>query len=129
MRNRRKDDDLCFGVELAACVGDELFETRFERIQPRRTGERLVQPEHCQQNIGLVIAEVVAVVGEVGTARSQIDLVGRPAQIADDQFFVRKAALQQSLEVSVVLHPLGQRVANDHDFVARIDGHPRRLGQ
>ena len=56
---------------------------------------------------------------EVLRAQARRDLVAAEAEIADDQVVLRKARVQQRLEPAVVLHPLGERVADDADVIAR----------
>ena len=59
-------------------------------------------------------------IGEVFRARSEPDLVGRPTQVADDELMLREARVQQRFEVAEVRHPLGQRVADEHDLIVRL---------
>ena len=46
------------------------------------------------------------------------ELVGRIAQVVNHQLELGKAGVQQGLEVPVVLHPLGQRVADQDDPIS-----------
>ena len=43
--------------------------------------------------------------------------------------WLRKAAVQQGLEMAEVLHPVGQRVADDGDRVALFQCQPGRVGR
>jgi len=74
-----------------------------------------------------MIDQPMAVIVEVRAPRPQIDLVRRPTEVADDESLAGKAALQRGLEVAVVLHPLGQRVADDDQLVTFVDRQPRRV--
>ena len=47
-------------------------------------------------------------------------LVGRIAQVVDHQLQLGEPAVEQGLEVAVILHPLGQRVADQDDPVALV---------
>ena len=75
-----------------------------------------------------MIDEVAAVVGEALTPQADRELVGRPAEVADIQLVLRKPRVQQRLEVSEILHPLGEGVADKHHMVMRPKLEPRRLG-
>jgi hypothetical protein len=44
--------------------------------------------------------------------------VARKAEVAHDQLVRRKPRVQSRLQPAVVLHPFGQRVADDRDAVA-----------
>ncbi len=48
----------------------------------------------------------------------QGDFVGRKTEVVNDQLERRKAGVQQGLEMPVVLHPLGQGVADQDDPVS-----------
>ena len=52
------------------------------------------------------------------TARHQVYLVGGKSQVSDDQVLVWKANVEQRFPVTEVLHPFGQRVADQRDSVA-----------
>ena len=54
---------------------------------------------------------------EMGLARPQRQLVGRIAQVVHDQLELGEAGVEQRLKVPVILHPLGQRVADQDDPV------------
>ena len=95
-------------------VLDELLQVALELREPGRAGERLVEAEGGDDDVGLLVLERVAVVVEMRLARPQGQFVGRIAQVVDHQLEVGEAGVQQRLEVPVILHPLGQSVA-DHD--------------
>ena len=40
----------------------------------------------------------------------------------------RKSAVQQRLEIAEVLHPIGQRIADDGNLVGAIEHQPRSFG-
>ncbi len=81
-------------------------------------GERLVEAEGGDHDVGPLVLEGVAVVLEPGRAGAERELVGRPAEVVEDQVEPGEAALEQRLEVPEVLHPLGQGVADQDDPVA-----------
>ena len=46
------------------------------------------------------------------------DLVARIAEVADDEVVLREACIEESLQPAVVLHPLGERIADDANVIA-----------
>jgi hypothetical protein len=105
-------------------LGDEFGESLAKRFEPCRSREGLVQPKHRDQDRRPVVGQSVTVLIEIRASRSKVDLVGRPAKVSEDKTLVRKTALNRRFEKIVVLHPLGQGVADDHDLVAFVDRQP-----
>ena len=64
-----------------------------------------------------MIREVAAVIGEALAPQADREFIGRPAEVADIQLMLREAGVQERLEVAEILHPLRERVADDHDVV------------
>ena len=62
--------------------------------RPAGPGERLVEAEGGDEHVGLLVLERVAVVVEMGLARPQGQLVGRIAQVVDDQLELGEAGVQ-----------------------------------
>ena len=106
---------------------DEVFQVVLEFGEAGRAGERFVEAEGGDEDVGLFVLERVAVVVEMGLARPQGQLVGRIAQVVDHQLELGEAGVQQRLEVAVILHPLGQRVADQDDPVALFELELRRV--
>ena len=95
--DRREQDEP--GGCLAVVLGgrrllDELLEVAPELGQPGGPGERLVEAEDGDEDVGLLVLERVAVVVEMGLARAKRQLVGRLAQVVDDQLELGEAAVQ-----------------------------------
>ncbi len=59
----------------------------------------------------------MTVVAEIFRPWPELDFVGRPAEIADDQLVVVEPAVQRRLKVAEILHPLGQSVADEDHMV------------
>ncbi len=55
---------------------------------------------------------------EIGRAKSDRQLVGGVAQVANRQLKAGKPALEHRLQPAVVLHPVGQRIADQADVVS-----------
>ena len=49
-------------------------------------------------------------------------------EIADDEFLLREACMQQRFPVPEILHPLGERVADQDDLVAGVQFETARRG-
>ena len=110
-------------------VLDEVFEVFLELGQAGRAGERFVEAEDSEEDVGLFVLERMAVVVEMGLARPERELVGRIAQVVDNQLELREAGVQQRLKMPVILHPLGQRVADQDDPVPFLKLELRRIGR
>ncbi len=108
---------------------DEPLEVASKSGQSGGPGERLVDPEDGQEHVGLLVLEGVAVVVEMGLARAEGQLVGRVSQVVDDQLELGEPAMQEGLEVAVILHPLGQGVTDDDDPIALAQLQAQRIGR
>ena len=49
---------------------------------------------------------------------SEHDLIARGGEIAEDELVLGESRLHERLEMAVMLHPVGQRVADQSDMVA-----------
>ena len=120
MGDRREQDQLRSGLAVVLRGGrglDEGVEVGLELGQPLGAGERLVETEGGDDDVGLLVFQLVAVVLEAGRPGTKGQFVGRPAEVVDDEFEVGESAVEQGLEAAKVLHPLGQGVADDDDPV------------
>ena len=86
-----------------------------------RPAERLVETEEEENDVCLAVRKVLVRGTEVLDADSQIDFVTRKAEIADGQFVVRKALMEQRLPEIVMLHPFAERISNQTKMVARTE--------
>ena len=102
------------------------IEVPLERRKPGFAVERLVQAEERQNDVGFLLGEVAGGVAEVERPRLQPDRVAAPAEIADAQLMGGEARHQQRFEMIEVLHPLGQRIPDEHDAVVRAQFQRRR---
>ena len=92
--DRREQDQLGADLPLYLVVVDSLM--KFSRSllnfgEPGRPGERFVEAEGGEQDVGLLVLERMAVVVEMGLARPQRQLVGRIAQVVDHQLELGEA--------------------------------------
>src|SRR5207248_1182666 len=117
-----------------------------ELRQSRLARERLVVAKECKNDVRFRVRQLEAVLPHrrtgielgrlwnrraarqpfVGRAKGhrpqpQRNLVARIAQIAKYQVVLREPADQPRLQPAEILHPLGQRVADDADMVAFFD--------
>ena len=60
-------------------------------------------------------------VGEVFRSGGQIDFVGRPGEVADDEFVVREAGVQQGGQMPEELGTFEECVADQADVVAAVE--------
>jgi hypothetical protein len=58
---------------------------------------------------------------EVHRPWPELDLVGREAQIADDEFVLRVLSVEPGFEMTVVLESLSQRIADQADVIPFFD--------
>ena len=122
---------------------DELGQILLELRQPLFADERLVVAEERNNHVGLRIGQLKAVlphrragvqllrlrnrrtasqplIGRAKVPRSQArrQIVSRKTEVSKNQFMLRKAAVNPRLQPAEILHPLGQRVADEADVVA-----------
>ena len=87
--------------------------------------ERLVVAEHREDDVGLRQRQILVRRHEPLVARAVVDLVAGVAVIADDQLQVRQFRGQVRFHPAVVLHAVGQAVADQHDVIALLEAHGR----
>jgi hypothetical protein len=104
-----------------------------EAGQTSCSGERLVVTEEAQDGVGLGKRQVVLQRGASGNAGAVGHLVTAVPQIPNHQFLADLCTLQQRFQPAIMLHPVGQRIADQADSFSagerrrRIDGRIRRL--
>ena len=104
MGDRREQDQL--GARPCRCTWSTVdVLMNFSRsllnlLQPDWAGERLVEAEGGDQDVRLLVLERVAVVVEMRLARPESQLVGRVAEVVEDQLELGKPAVQQGLEMA-----------------------------
>ena len=119
-------------VLLGQGVLDEGVEVLLERLQPVLAGERLVVAEEGEDDVGLRPGQPLVGGAEVGRAEAEGQFIAGEAEVADDELVLGKASLEVRLQPAVVLHPVGQGVADDRNMIARLDLDrvgPRERGQ
>ena len=107
-------------IRLRLQPGDVRGKCLAECVEPRLAGKRLVESERREDDVRLLVLQVLLGVGEVGRPRLEVDRVGRPGQVADDQLMPGIALLQEGLEVAELLRAFQQRVADQRDPVSRL---------
>ena len=71
---------------------DEVFQVVLELREPGRPGERFIESEGGENDVGLFVVERVPVIIEVGLTRPQGELVGGVAQVVKHQLELGKRA-------------------------------------
>src|SRR4051812_6683923 len=99
---KESEDDIGFGIGQLKAV-----------LPHRGAGVEL-----CRLRYGRLASEPLVRRPESHRAESQRDLVARIAQVAKDQVVLREASNQPRLEPAEILHPFGERVADEADVVA-----------
>ena len=89
--------------------------------QPFLAGERLVVAEEGEDDVGLRPGQPLVGGAEVGRAEPEGQFVAGEAEVADDELVLGKAGLEVGLQPAVVLHPVGEGVADDRDMIAGLD--------
>ena len=118
--DRREEHELRRGLAVVlgrGRLGDEVVEVLLELGQALRPGERLVEAEAAMRTSGFSSSSVWPWSLKSCERGRERQLVGRPAEVVDDQLQLGEAAVEQGLEVAEILHPLGQRVADEDDVV------------
>ena len=118
MGNWGADHQLRSSADFRLGVAEKLREAGAKCVQSRGPGEGFIEAEHGEDDLRRMIAQVVAVILKVGAPRPQVDLIGGPAEVPHTQAFVGKTEVQIGFKITIVLHPLGQRVADDDQLGA-----------
>ena len=102
-------------------VLDERIEVFLEGLQPFLAGKRLVIAEEGEDNVGLRLGQPLVGRTEVGRAQAKGQFIAGEAEVANDELVRGEPSLEVSLEPTVVLHAVGQSVADDRDMIAGLD--------
>ena len=149
VRQRREQHDTrgrLAVVFLRERVRDPGSQLLFEGVETSLPGERLVVSEEGKDDVGLGVGAGEPVVfvaadrlgqpaqpfvgrAEVLRARTRGDFVAAESQIAHDELMLREPRLKHCLEPAVVLHPFGQRVADEADVILRLQGERLLTGE
>ena len=89
--------------------------------KPFLAGERLVVAEEGEDDVGLRPGQPLVGRAEVGRAEPEGQFIAGEAEVADDELVLGEASLEVRLQPAVVLHPVGQGVADDRNMIARLD--------
>ena len=99
----------------------ELAQAPLEFRDRLLAGERLVETEGGEDQVGLVVEQVLVQRGEVVRAGHQVDLVRRPGKVAHDELLLREALVEERLEVAEMVGSIEQGVADVSDTRAGLD--------
>ena len=116
---KQHDARCCLAIEGAGLEVDQPGgEAGLEDIDGVDTGEGFVVAEGGEDDVDFFAGQVLFDRGEIVGARLQIDLVGRPGEVADDELVVGMSEVQEGFEMRKLLRAVEQRVADERDAVA-----------
>ena len=107
-------------VLLLQRVPDEFRQILLEFVQPGFTGKCFVVAKEGEDDVCLDARQPVIRTAEVGRTQPLGQLVTREAKVSNHEIVPGKAAVQHGLQPAVVLHPLGQGIADDGNAVALV---------
>ena len=84
---------------------------------PCNAKKRFIHPVTDKHNVGTFLAQLISQARKPQGANRLPHLFRRPSQIPNPQAVFRESAVQKRLEIPEEMHPLGERVADDHDVV------------
>ena len=115
-------------VLLAQRLLNERFEVFLELGQALLAGEGLVVAEEGEDDVGVGFGQPL--VGRAEILRTEPDgqLVRREAEVAEGQVELGKTAVKVGLQPAVVLHAVGEGIAEDADVVPLAEFQPGRGG-
>ena len=94
----------------------EIFvEVSLELVQARRAVERLIKTPERQHHVGLHLGQPFLRRRRPVRAHVRGDLIGSETEVADRDVIHRSSPVDERLQRAVVLHPVGERVADDGD--------------
>ena len=122
-RREKRDARRAFAaVVLRFDLLEKLVEVLFEFIQTLRALEGLVEAVKGQNDIRLRLGQPIVARTEVLGAMPGCDLIAGGGEVAENEVVVRKFRVNERLQETVVLHPVGERVAEVTDVVALVQG-------
>ena len=89
-----------------------------EFLEPGIAAERLVESKESKDHIGFGFRQPLVGRPKVFRAMAGDHLIAGHGKIAKHQVVLGKLCDDECLEPAVVLHPVGERVANDCDVIA-----------
>ena len=84
---------------------------------PSNAKKRLIHPVTDKHNVGTFLAQLISQARKPQGANRLPHFFRRPSHVPDTQSVIRETTVQERLEIPEEMHPLGERVADDHDAV------------
>ena len=110
-------------VVFRAGVAQELFELLLELRQSGGAAERFVEAEEREDRARLHARQPLVGRAEILGTRPHRDFVPGEGEIPHDEAVLRMLRVDHRLEPAVMLHPVGERIADDRDMLAWREGH------
>ena len=114
-------------------MGEKFVEAFLKGGEAFGAGERFVVAVGGDDEVGFDEGEVLVEVGEVVGTRHEVHFVGRPGEVANDEFVVRVVLVQQGLEMTVAALGIEKEIANEGNAGAGLElerqGGDDRLGR
>ena len=107
-------------VILRPRIFEKLVEVALEFVDPSRSLERFVEAVKGENHIRLCFRQPVIARAEVFRPVPRRHLIARGGEVAENEIVPGKLRVDKRLEPGVVLHPVGQRVAEVTDVVALV---------
>ena len=126
--DRREQHDLrraAGAVIFGAGVAEERIEIRLEFREAGGTGEGFVETEEGKNHIGADAGEPLVGGAKVFGTGAGGQFVAGDGEIAHDEFVLRILRVNERLERAEMLHAIGERVADEGDLGAGIEGERR----
>ena len=105
-------------VLFASSCCDPVGQVFLELVDAFWPGERFVEAEERQNHVRFLHFQVLIQAAKVQRPRHQRDFVRRPSHVADDELMLGKVAMQHGFKMAEMLHPFGQRVADENNAIA-----------
>src|SRR6185436_14036081 len=105
-------------VILAFGVLDELVEVLLEFVEPGIALEGLIEAKEGENHIRLALRQPGVRRTEVFRTMAEDDFITRDREVTEDKVVFRKFCDDECFQPAIMLHPVGQRVANDANMVA-----------
>lgn len=102
-----------FGSELPHKTLDLVSEVP----HPCNALKRFIHPVTDKHNVGTFLPQLISQERKTQGANWFTHLFRRPSQITNSQAVFRESAVQERLEIPEEMHPLGERIAYDHDVI------------
>src|SRR6266536_5267699 len=110
------------GIVAPERVFEKLVKIRPEFLETRIAVEGFIETKEGENHVGFRFLQPVVRRAEIFRAMARDNLIAGDGEVAHDQVESRFSGVEERLQVAGVLHAVGQRVADDGDVVAGLEG-------